>query len=112
MPSHTNPNTPSSAKPRRRAAQNAKRRRTAKQRIAKSNKTPRTSAAIRKAAPPSNKKARKLDRKMGYAKQRALEDEFERREVEMRDVKDTRKAESGKENLEEGEERMDVDAAG
>lgn len=79
-----------------------------KQRAAKSSaSTPQSSAAIRKAAPLSNKKARKLEKKMGYARRRALEDEFDRREVEMRDVKErgSEKEDGGR----AGEERMDVD---
>ena len=108
MPSHTNPNTPKSFKPRHAAARKAKRLRVSKQRAARSStSTPASSAAIRKAAPLSNKKARKLEKKMGHARRRALEDEFERREVEMRDVKEPGSAR--KEGKELDEERMDVD---
>lgn len=47
--------------------------------------TPRTSQALRKAAPLSRKKAKKLEKKIGYAKKRAME---EAGEVEMKDVAD------------------------
>ena len=47
--------------------------------------TPRTSQALRKAAPLSRKKAKKLGKKIGYAKKRAME---EAGEVEMKDVAD------------------------
>ena len=53
----------------------------------------------------SNKKARKLEKKVGYARQRAVEEELERQEVEMKDV---RVRNAGKANGGKGEE-MEVD---
>ena len=55
--------------------------RLAKSKIAKP--TPRTSQALRKAAPLSRKKAKKVEKRIGYAKKRAME---EAGEVEMKDV--------------------------
>lgn len=85
MPSRSNPNTPTSLKPK--SARTLKSKRQQTQRLA-NNKitkptTPRTSQAIRKAAPLSRKKARKVEKKIGYAKKRAMEDAGE---VEMKDV--------------------------
>ena len=88
MPSASNPNMPTSLKPKTARILKFKRQNT--QRIAASKvtkATPRTSQAIRKAAPLSRKKARKLDRKMGYAKKRMME---EAGEVEMKDVDDVK----------------------
>ncbi len=69
-----------------------------------------TSHAIRKAARPSKKKARKLERKGGFARRRAeeaLEEAGGRGEVEMRDLEGGRKGRKGRE---EGEgEGMQVD---
>ena len=48
--------------------------------------TPRTSQALRKAAPISAKRARKLETKKLHARNRAIESALEAGEVEMRDV--------------------------
>ena len=106
MPSHTNPNKPSTLKPRHVAATKAKRKRQSKR---VNDSAPKTSQAIRKAAPLSKKKARKLEKKIGYARQRAVEEEFEKREVEMRDVAErTKESRDGRAKGQE-EELMDLD---
>lgn len=106
---------PTSRKPKTARTLKSKRQNT--QRLAAnkiSKPTPRTSQALRQAAPLSRKKAKKLDKKIGFAKKRALE---EAGEVEMKDVGDTKagrraaKAEAReKEGKGEGEEeKMEVD---
>ena len=88
MPSQSNPNVPTSLKPK--SARTLKNRRQRTQRLARrranGTTTPRTSQAIRKAAPISNKKARKLETKKLHAKTRALEEKIQTGEVEMKDV--------------------------
>ena len=105
MPSLSNPNTPSSRKPK--GARVLKSKRQHSQRLA-SNKitkpTPHTSQAIRKAAPLSRKKARKLDKKIGFAKKRAME---ETGEVEMKDGDDVKRVTKD----ESADAKMDVDTA-
>lgn len=85
MPSRSNPNTPTSLKPK--SARTLKSKRLQTQRLAAENKiskpAPRTSQAIRRAAPLSKKKAKKLEKKIGYARKRAVE---EVGEVEMKDA--------------------------
>ena len=84
MPSRSNPNTPTSLKPKTARTLKSKRQQT--QRLAKNKitkPTPRTSQAIRKAAPLSRKKAKKVEKKVGYARKRAMEAVGE---VEMKDV--------------------------
>ena len=84
MPSRSNPNTPTSQKPKTARVLKSKRRNTQRLTRNKITKpTPRTSQAIRQTAPLSKKKARKVDKKIGYAKKRAME---EAGEVEMKDV--------------------------
>lgn len=86
MPSRSNPNTPTAQK--RKTARTLKNKRQHTQRLAHNKitkPTPRTSQAIRKAAPLSRKKAKKIEKKIGYAKKRAME---EAGEVEMKDVAD------------------------
>ncbi|CAF9916759.1 hypothetical protein IMSHALPRED_003287 [Imshaugia aleurites] len=86
MPSRSNPNTPTSQKPKTARTLKSKRQQT--QRLAKNKitkPTPRTSQAIRKAAPLSKKKAKKVEKKIGYARKRAMEAAGE---VEMKDVVD------------------------
>ena len=86
MPSRSNPNTPASLK--RKTARTLKSKRQQTQRLAKNKitkPTPRTSQAIRQAAPISRKKAKKLEKKIGFAKKRAMD---EAGEVEMKDVAD------------------------
>ncbi len=93
MPSRSNPNTPSSLRPKTARTIRSKRQNT--QRIARNKITkpaPRTSQAIRKAAPLSRKKARKLDKRIGYAKQRAME---KTGEVEMKDVEEAKGTSNG-----------------
>ena len=108
MPSRSNPNTPSSLKVK--TARTIKTKRQNTQRLARnkiSKPTPRTSQAMRKAAPLSRKKARKLDKKMGYAKRRAMEKEGE---VEMKDVEQAESTRTrDKDTRDEEEMRMEVD---
>ncbi|KAL6714498.1 hypothetical protein ACLMJK_007923 [Lecanora helva] len=109
MASRSNPNTPSSQKPRAASALKSKRRKSQRQALSKITKpTPRTSQAIRKTAPLSRKKARKLDKKNGHAKKRAME---EVGEVEMKDVDGTRaeKTNMKKDTAFGAEAEMDVD---
>ncbi|KAG7006316.1 hypothetical protein G7Y79_00015g039060 [Physcia stellaris] len=85
MPSRSNPNTPTSQKRKTASVLKSKRRNT--QRLAHNKitkPTPRTSQAIRRAAPLSRKKARKVEKKVGFAKKRKLEEEMG--EVAMKDV--------------------------
>lgn len=93
MPSLFNPNTPSSSK--RKSAHVLKAKRQSRQRQAHNKVTKqlpaRTSQALRKSAPLSKKKARKLERKRGYAKQREELSEYFLADVEMKDVADKRK---------------------
>ncbi len=88
MPSRNNPNVPAALKPR--TAHKIKIKRQKGQRAARknSNTTParRTSQAVRKAAPVSAKKARKLETKKLHARNRAIEEALRESEVEMRDA--------------------------
>lgn len=110
MPSRSNPNTPTSLKPK--TARTLKSRRQQTQRLAKNKiakPTPRTSQAMRRAAPRSRKKAKKVEKRVGYARKRALE---EAGEVEMKDVAgfDGKDAESDKAVREgKGDADMEVD---
>ncbi|KAI4265895.1 MAG: hypothetical protein L6R38_009109 [Xanthoria sp. 2 TBL-2021] len=88
MPSRSNPNMPSKAK--RKTASVLKNKRKNNQRLA-SNKVskqtvPRTSQALRQAAPLSGKKARKLMKKKGYTQQRKELEQYLEAEVEMKDI--------------------------
>ena len=110
MPSRSNPNTPSSFRPK--AARTIRSKRQNTQRIARDKITkpaPRTSQAIREAAPLSRKKARKLDKKIGYARQRAME---QTGEVEMKDVEAVKRTTNGpKDELRDKDEaKMELDA--
>ncbi len=110
MPSRSNPNTPSSLRPK--AARTIRSKRQNTQRIARNKVTkpaPRTSQAIRKAAPLSRKKARKLDKKIGYAKQRAME---ETGEVEMKDIEEAKSTSNDPKDYsgDTQEARMELDA--
>jgi hypothetical protein len=108
MPSRSNPNTPSSLK--RKTARTLKTKRQTTQQNKISKPKPRTSQAIRRAAAPSQKKARKLERKAGFAKKRMM---VEMGEVEMKDVIGEKKNEASEdaEGLERRrvKQRMDVD---
>ena len=88
MPSRNNPNVPTAQKPK--SAYKIGKNRQKIQRITHRNANKiapaRTSQAIRKAAPISNKKARKLETKKLHARNRALEEAIQAGEVEMRDV--------------------------
>ncbi|KAL8968250.1 MAG: hypothetical protein Q9183_002554, partial [Haloplaca sp. 2 TL-2023] len=88
MPSRSNPNVPSKSKPKTAKVLKNKRKNT--QRLANSkinkNSVPRTSQALRQNAALSRKKARKLDKKGGYASKRRELERFMEAEVEMRDV--------------------------
>ncbi|MCJ1450039.1 hypothetical protein MMC28_000367 [Mycoblastus sanguinarius] len=113
MPSRSNPNTPTSLKPK--TAHTLKSKRKHSQRLAHNKitkPTPRTSQAIRKAAPHSKKKARKVEKKIGHAKRRALEEALLAGEVEMKDVdhvKKNRKGASNENGAEEEEAKMELD---
>ena len=111
MPSRSNPNTPTSQK--RKTARTLKSKRQQIQRLAKTKitkPTPHTSQAIRKAAPLSKKKARKMEKKIGYARKRAME---EAGEVEMKDVADfDGKGEKPDKQVREGKGDMDMDVDG
>lgn len=93
MPSLFNPNTPSSSK--RKSAHVLKTKRQSRQRQAHAKVAKqlpaRTSQALRKSAPLSKKKARKLERKRGYTKQREELAEYLLADVEMKDVADKEK---------------------
>ena len=110
MPSRSNPNTPTALK--RKTARTLKSKRQQIQRLAQNKitkPTPRTSQAIRRAAPLSKKKARKVEKKIGYARKRAME---EAGEVEMKDVADfdrkTRKTdEAGREGKYDADMELD-----
>lgn len=105
---------PTSRKPKTARTLKSKRQNTQRLTANKITKpTPRTSQALRQAAPLSRKKAKKLDKKIGYAKKRAME---EAGEVEMKDVEDTkagRRAAKAKASEKEGKEgqaeKMEVD---
>ncbi|KAI4248178.1 MAG: hypothetical protein LQ352_005997 [Teloschistes flavicans] len=88
MPSRSNPNVPSKAKRKTASVLKSKRKHT--QHLAKSkiDKTaaPRTSQALRQNAPLSRKKARKMSKKDGYAKQRKELEKYLESEIEMRDL--------------------------
>lgn len=112
MASRSNPNTP--AKSRRKTAGVLKSKRkhiqrltTARrdQKISKQN-VPRTSQALRQAAPLSRKKARKLDKKGGYTRQREELEKFLESEVEMKDLDGKAAKVEDEQRLEE--ERMQV----
>ncbi|KAL8904108.1 MAG: hypothetical protein Q9207_003499 [Kuettlingeria erythrocarpa] len=114
MASRSNPNTP--AKSRRKTVGVLKSKRKHLQRLATANKerkiskqsVPRTSQALRQAAPLSRKKARKLDKKGGYTKQREELEKFLDTEVEMRDFNGETVKEKDEQNRAE-EEEMQID---
>ena len=109
MPSRSNPNTPTPLKPKTARTLKSKRQNT--QRLARNKitkPTPHTSQAIRRAAPLSRKKARKMDKKIGHAKQRAME---EAGEVEMKDIEEAKSRDkgSGRVVAEAEEAKMELD---
>ncbi len=114
MASRSNPNTP--AKSRRKTAGVLKSKRKHLQRLATADKNrkiskqsvPRTSQALRQAAPLSRKKARKLDKKGGYTKQREDLEKFLETEVEMRDFNGKTVKAKDEQNRAE-EEKMQID---
>lgn len=115
MASRSNPNTP--AKLRRKTAGVLKSKRRHIQRLTTANKdnkagkhsVPRTSQALRQAAPLSRKKARKLGKKGGYTRQREEMEKFLESEVEMKDI-DEKGARAKKDVVQEkGVEEMQVD---
>ncbi|KAK4693461.1 hypothetical protein P7C71_g3946, partial [Lecanoromycetidae sp. Uapishka_2] len=111
MPSRSNPNTPTSQKPKTARTLKSKRKNTQRLNRNKITKpTPRTSQALRRAAPLSNKKARKIEKRVGYSRKRAME---EVGEVEMRDIEGTEKdkrTETPSKGT-EAEAKMEVDEA-
>ena len=112
MPSRSNPNTPSASKRKTAHALKAKRQNT--QRLARNKitkPTAKTSQALRRAAPLSRKKAKKLERNAEFARKRKME---EMGDVEMRDVDDAGKKrgrveEGEKTDVPAAEEKMEVD---
>ena len=112
MPSRSNPNIPSASK--RKTAHTLKTKRQNAQRLAHNRitkPTAKTSQALRRAAPLSRKKAKKLERNAGFARRRKME---EMGEVEMRDVdglgeKKGKADEGGKSEGLVEEEKMEVD---
>ncbi|KAL8765781.1 MAG: hypothetical protein Q9209_007245 [Squamulea sp. 1 TL-2023] len=88
MPSRSNPNMPSKAK--RKTAGVLKSKRKSNQRLVNdkiSKQTvPRTSQALRQAAPLSAKKARKMMKKKGYIQQRKELEQYLEADIEMKDV--------------------------
>ncbi|KAL8715809.1 MAG: hypothetical protein Q9220_000476 [cf. Caloplaca sp. 1 TL-2023] len=111
MPSRSNPNVPSKSK--RKAASVLKSKRKNTQRLVNNKITkkavPRTSQAIRQAAPLSGKRARKVMKKGGYAQQRKEAEEYLGADVDMKDLdakagRKVKNAEVEKENV-----QMDVD---
>ncbi|MCJ1266095.1 hypothetical protein MMC22_005977 [Lobaria immixta] len=107
MPSRSNPNTPSSLKPKTARTLKTKRQKTqriVRNRISKS--TPRTSQAIRRAAAPSQKKARKLERKQRFARKRRM---AEMGEVEMKDVDTDANGNTNMEKLKDVAEKAKAD---
>ncbi|KAL8685287.1 MAG: hypothetical protein Q9218_007859 [Villophora microphyllina] len=111
MPSRSNPNVPSKAKRKTAGVLKSKRKHTQRLTNSKANKTaiPRTSQALRQSAPLSGKKARKMNKKEGYAKQRKELERYLESEVEMRDL--DAEAVSKAKNMESGQKagEMDVD---
>ncbi|CAL8578830.1 hypothetical protein XPA_004603 [Xanthoria parietina] len=111
MASRSNPNMPSKAKPK--AARVLKNKRKNNQRLA-SNKigkqtVPRTSQALRQAAPLSGKKARKLMKKKGYTQQRKDLEQCLAAEVQMKDVDAKTSTKQNHTANGEGVGAMDVD---
>ncbi len=109
MPSRSNPNTPSSLK--RKTASKLQSKRQRSQRLAHNKvtkPTPRTSQALKQAAPLSNKRARKLGKKVGSAQKRKME---EMGEVEMKDADtvEKKRAEEKLKNSEAPEGKMELD---
>ncbi|KAI4179904.1 MAG: hypothetical protein L6R41_007573 [Letrouitia leprolyta] len=110
MPSCSNPNTPTKFKRKTASTLKSKRRHikhlcTADNK-AKVNKNaiPRTSQAIRQNASLSRKKARKLEKKERYTRQRKELEKFLEAEVEMKDMEGKKAAKM--ENLEMGKEKL------
>ncbi len=109
MPSRSNPNTPSSLKRKTASKLQSKRQRT--QRLAHNKvtkPTPRTSQALKQSAPLSKKRARKLEKKVGFAQERRME---EIGDVEMKDVDagEKKRVEEKLEIVGAPEEKMNLD---
>ncbi|KAL8696667.1 MAG: hypothetical protein Q9224_002676 [Gallowayella concinna] len=103
MPSRSNPNVPTKIK--RKTASVLKSKRKNNQRLARNKiskpSTPRTSQALRQAAPLSGKKARKLMKKAGHDRQRKDLEQYLEAEVEMKDL-DGKATEKKQNNADEG----------
>ncbi|KAL8920669.1 MAG: hypothetical protein Q9208_006151 [Pyrenodesmia sp. 3 TL-2023] len=114
MASRSNPNTPAKSRRKTAGVLKSKRRHLQRlttaqrdQKISKQN-IPRTSQALRQAAPLSRKKARKLDKKGGYTRQREELEKLLESEVEMKDLDG--KAAKGKDERDKAEEEgMQID---
>ncbi|KAL8849855.1 MAG: hypothetical protein Q9221_005193 [Calogaya cf. arnoldii] len=103
MPSKAKRKTASVLKNKRKNNQRLARNKISKQTV------PRTSQALRQAAPLSGKKARKLMKKSGYTQQRKELEQYLEAEVEMKDIDG--KAAMRRNHAEDGKEvaAMDVD---
>ncbi|KAL8763306.1 MAG: hypothetical protein Q9184_000862 [Pyrenodesmia sp. 2 TL-2023] len=114
MASRSNPNTPARSRRKTAGILKSKRKHIQRlttahrdQKISKQN-VPRTSQALRQAASLSRKKARKLDRNGGYARQREELEKFLESEVEMKDL-DGKLSKGNDEQDKAEEEGMQVD---
>ncbi|KAL8799599.1 MAG: hypothetical protein Q9182_005775 [Xanthomendoza sp. 2 TL-2023] len=88
MPSRSNPNVPTKIKRKNASVLKSKRKnnqRLVHNKISKQS-APRTSQALRQAAPLSGKKARKLMKKAGYDQHRKELQQYLEAEVEMKDL--------------------------
>ncbi|KAL8940189.1 MAG: hypothetical protein Q9216_002940 [Gyalolechia sp. 2 TL-2023] len=115
MPSRSNPNVPSKLKPKTASTLKSKRKHIKhlstldnKAKVSK-RAIPRTSQGLRQAASLSRKKARKMEKKEGYTRQRKETEKLLKADVEMRDM-DGKKAAKGENTaMGKGEEAMEVD---
>ncbi|KAL9580426.1 MAG: hypothetical protein Q9212_004499 [Teloschistes hypoglaucus] len=111
MPSRSNPNVPSKAK--RKTASVLKGKRKRSQRVAnskvKKSALSQTSQALRQNAPLSRKKARKMGKKDGYAKQRQELEKYLESEIEMKDLNGEEVAQEAEKVEEQKAEKMDID---
>ena len=113
MPSRSNPNTPSHAKAKTASVLKSKRKhnqRSVKNRVNKPS-VPRTSQALRKAALLSRKKARKLEKKDGYARQRKEMAQYLEADVDMKDIDQKEARKSKQADIGAGTVKMDLDVA-
>ncbi|KAI4096991.1 MAG: hypothetical protein L6R37_006879 [Teloschistes peruensis] len=111
MPSRSNPNVPTKAK--RKTASVLKGKRKHSQRLAsskvKKTAVSRTSQALRQNAPLSRKKARKMGKKDGYAKQRQELKKYLESEIEMKDLIGEEVAQEADKVAGQKAEKMEID---